>query len=205
VNRNDPAFGSPFGTGLGADGTNGIDSTAGSGLTTLERSAKSLFRGLTIGMQKQSSNQFQFQMNYQLSEDLSDDDNERDPFTRRYTSVSNFKPDYGFFGRDERHRFNAFGLHQTPWGIEFSPLISFHTPQPISFGVVPSDRVLARCRAAWESHGRNNSGCGSCSDKDRHPTSLNTAVLSAVSGITGKLKPHFGQGCASTFCSHSSP
>jgi len=27
-----------------------------------------------------------------------------------------------------------------------------------------------------------------------YPTSLKTAVLSAVSGITGKLNPHFGQG-----------
>ena len=32
-------------------------------------------------------------------------------------------------------------------------------------------------------------------------TSLNTAVLLAVSWATGKLKPHLGQGSASTFCS----
>jgi hypothetical protein len=32
-------------------------------------------------------------------------------------------------------------------------------------------------------------------------TSLNTAVLLAVSWATGKLKPHFGQGSASVFCS----
>jgi hypothetical protein len=143
VNRNHPDLGSPWGTGLGADGKNGIDTSAGSGLTTLESSAKSLFRGWTIGLQKQFSNHFQFQLNYQLSEDLADDDNERDPFTYRYASVTNFKPDYGFSDRNERHRVNAFGLWQAPWGIEFSPLISFHTPQPISVGTSPTDRVLS--------------------------------------------------------------
>ena len=120
VDRNDPVFGSPWSTGLGADKTNGIGQ-----LTTLESSAKSLFRGLTLGMQKQLSQHFQFQMNYQLSEDLADDDNERDPFSYRYAVANNFKPDYGFSDRMERHRFNAFGLWQAPWGIEFSPLISY--------------------------------------------------------------------------------
>ncbi len=133
VDRNDAAFGSPWSTGLGADKTNGIGQ-----LTTLESSSKSLFRGLTLGLQKQFSRRFQFQMNYQLSEDLADDDNERDPFSYRYAVANNFKPDYGFSDRDERHRFNAFGLWNAPWGIEFAPLISFHTPQPIS----PLNRVL---------------------------------------------------------------
>lgn len=32
-----------------------------------------------------------------------------------------------------------FGLWDAPWGIEFSPLISFHSPQPISV----ANRVLA--------------------------------------------------------------
>ena len=86
-----PVFGSPWSTGLGADKTNGIGQ-----LTTLESSAKSLYRGLTLGLQKQMSKHFQFQMNYQLSEDLADDDNERDPFSYRYAVANNFKPDYGF-------------------------------------------------------------------------------------------------------------
>jgi len=138
VNRNDPLLGALFSTGLGADKLNGIGT-----LWTMESSAKSLFRGLTLGLQKQFSSHFQFQMNYQLSEDLADDDNERDPFTLRYAVVNNFKPEYGFSDRNERHRFNAFGLWQAPWGIEFSPLISFHTPQPLSFGSTPQDRILA--------------------------------------------------------------
>jgi hypothetical protein len=141
VDRNDPVFGSPWSTGLGADKTNGIGQ-----LTTLESSAKSLFRGLTLGLQKQLSRHFQFQMNYQLSEDLADDDNERDPFTYRYAVANNFKPDYGFSDRMERHRFNAFGLWEAPWGIQVSPLISFHTPQPVSVAnrVLPSGYIVRR-------------------------------------------------------------
>lgn len=56
INRNDAVFGSPFSTGIGADGKNGIGT-----LTTVESSAKSLFRGFTAGMNKQLSNKFQFQ------------------------------------------------------------------------------------------------------------------------------------------------
>ena len=134
VDRNDPVFGSPFATGLGADGKNGIGQ-----LTTLESSSKALYRGLTISLQKRFSRRFQFQMNYQLSEDLADDDNERDPFSYRYVVANNFKPEYGFSDRNERHRFNMFGFYQAPWGLEFSPLISFHSPQSIS---VPN-RLLA--------------------------------------------------------------
>ena len=92
-----------------------------------------------FGIEKRLSQHFQFQVNYQLSEDLADDDNERDPFTYRYAVANNFKPDYGFSDRMERHRFNAFGLWQAPWGIEFSPLISYHSPQPISV----ANRILA--------------------------------------------------------------
>jgi len=137
VNRNDPVFGSPFNTGLGSDGKNGIGT-----LWTEESSAKSLYRGLTLGVQKQMSQRFQLQLNYQLSEDLADDDNERDPFTLRYAVANDFKPEYGFSDRNERHRLNMFGLWEAPWGIAFSPLISFHTPQPKSFGVSPQDRIL---------------------------------------------------------------
>ncbi len=143
VNRNDPALGSPWLTGLGADSTNGIDGSASGGLTTLESSGKSLYRGLTIALIKQFSKHFQFQMNYQLSETLSDDDDERDPFTYRYASVLNFQPDYGFSDQNQRHRFNFFGLYQGPWGIEFAPVISFHTPEPISVGATPQDRILS--------------------------------------------------------------
>ena len=138
VDRNDALLGAPWSTGLGTNGLNGLGQ-----LTTLESSAKSLYRGLTIAMVKRFSRRFQFQMNYQLSETLADDDNERDPFTYRYAKVTNFQPDYGFSDQNQRHRFNLFGLYQGPWGIEFAPIVSFHSPEPISVGAQPSDRVLA--------------------------------------------------------------
>jgi hypothetical protein len=141
VDRNDAVFGSPWSTGLGADKKNGIGQ-----LTTLESSAKALYRGLTLGLQKQLSRRFQFQMNYQLSEDLADDDNERDPFTYRYAVANNFKPDYGFSDRMERHRFNAFGIWNAPGGIDVSPVISFHSPQPQSVAnrVLPDGSIVRR-------------------------------------------------------------
>lgn len=137
VDRNDALLGSPWSTGLGANRLNGVGQ-----LTTLESSAKSLYRGLTLAIIKRFSNKFQFQMNYQLSETLADDDNERDPFTYRYAKVTNFQPDYGFANQNQRHRFNFFGFYQAPWGFEISPIISYHGPQPISVGSVPADRVL---------------------------------------------------------------
>lgn len=127
VNRNDAVFGTPYASGLGADGTNGITT-----LTTVESSAKSLFRGWTVGMVKQLANRFQFQWNYQLSKDMSDDDNERDPFQFRYAVANNFKPEYSVSDRDQRHRFNLFGLYQAPWGLELSTRASARSAQPVS-------------------------------------------------------------------------
>ena len=127
VDRNAAVFGSPYSTGLGADGTNGVGQ-----LTVVESSAKSLFRGLTVGMAKQLSHRFQFQWNYQLSTDYSDDDQERDPFNFYYRVANNFQPEYNYSARDERHRFNAFGYYMAPWGIELSPRFSAHSAQPVS-------------------------------------------------------------------------
>jgi outer membrane receptor for ferrienterochelin and colicin len=127
VNRNDAVFGSPWSTGLGADGQNGLGQ-----LTAVESSAKSLFRGWTVGMVKQYSRKFQFQWNYQLSADYSDDDQERDPFNFYYRVANNFKPEYNYSARDERHRFNAFAYYSAPWGIEISPRFSAHSAQPTS-------------------------------------------------------------------------
>ena len=83
VNRNDAAFGSPWSSGLGAGGQNGIGT-----LWSVESSAKSLYDGVTIGLAKKWSHNFQFQTNYTMSWDKSDDDNERDPFTLRYAKVT---------------------------------------------------------------------------------------------------------------------
>jgi hypothetical protein len=56
VNRNDALLGSPWSTGLGADGKNGIGV-----LTTIESTAKSKYDGLTFGVTKRPSHHFQVQ------------------------------------------------------------------------------------------------------------------------------------------------
>jgi hypothetical protein len=145
VNRNDAVFGSPWSTGLGADGKNGVGD-----LTVVESSAKSLFRGWTTGMTKQFSNRVQFQFNYQLSADYSDDDQERDPFNYYYRVANDFKPEYNYSARDQRHRFNFFGQVTGPWGIELSPRLSARSAQPTSIDgsnhsvLLPDGRVEKR-------------------------------------------------------------
>ena len=142
VNRNDAVFGSPWSTGLGADGTNGVAS-----LTTEESSAKSLFRGWTIGMTRQFSRRLQFQWNYMLSADYADDDNERDPFSFRYVVANNFQPEYNYSDRDQRHRFNAFAVWNIGKGFEFAPRFSAHSAQPMSVadrGPLPDGTIITR-------------------------------------------------------------
>jgi len=101
-------------------------------ITDTQSSAHSLYRGLTVGGKKRFSQNYQLEFNYVLSEDLDDDSNERDPFTFRYFNQFDFRRDYSFSDRDERHKFNLFGYMRLPWGFEFSPRIQAHTAQPIT-------------------------------------------------------------------------
>jgi len=87
---------------------------------------------LTVGARKNFSQNYQLEFNYVLSEDVDDDSNERDPFTFRYFNRFDFRKDYAFSDRDERHKFNLFGYVKLPYGIEFSPRIQAHTAQPIT-------------------------------------------------------------------------
>jgi hypothetical protein len=126
VNRNAAQFGSPWMTGL--DGTaNGIGV-----LTTVESSAKSRYSGVTIGLERTLDPRFQYQVNYTLSTDKSDDDNERDPFTFRYARADSLDAEYGYSDRDQRHRFNAWGLVRVPWSIYLNNRISAYSAQPTS-------------------------------------------------------------------------
>ncbi|MFN2385438.1 MAG: TonB-dependent receptor domain-containing protein [Thermoanaerobaculia bacterium] len=127
INRNDPALGSPWSTGLGADGTNGIST-----LWTVESSAKSRYWGITVGLNKNLADRFGFQVFYTYSKDKSDDDNERDPFTLRYARITDLDAEYGFSDRDQRHRFNAWFLWQAPWDINVNTRYAYRSPQPIS-------------------------------------------------------------------------
>jgi hypothetical protein len=147
LNKNDPLLGSPWSTGLAPGGFNGIGE-----LDTVSSSAKSKYDGITFGLTKRWSHNYQFQLNYTLSWDYSDDDNERDPFTLRYAKITDLAAEYGFSDRDQRHRVNGFFLWQTPGNVNVNFRYSYRSAQPLSlkpdgtpsqapFVAGPSDRV----------------------------------------------------------------
>jgi outer membrane receptor protein involved in Fe transport len=101
-------------------------------------SAKSLYRGFTVGVRKRFSRHYQLEANYVWSKDKDDDSNERDPFTDRAFNRFDFSRDYSFSDRDIRHRFNFFTYAELPWRLQVNARIQAHTAQPIT----PSPRVL---------------------------------------------------------------
>ncbi len=127
VNRNDAVFGSPWATGLGPDGSNGIGD-----LTVVESTAKSRYHGLSFGLRQMGPDALQFQLNYTLSWDQSDDDNERDPFTFRYVDATQLEREWGYSDRDQRHRFNVWALAAVPGGVSINQRLSYYSAQPIS-------------------------------------------------------------------------
>ena len=147
LNGNDPLLGDgaapgPWGAGLAPGGFNGINT-----LTVVDSSAKSLYRGLTIGLNKKWSHNWQAQANYTLSKDLSDDDNERDPFTFRYARVTDLAAEYGLSDRDQKHRLNGFVLWNAPGDVNVNVRYSYRSAQPKSItrdgrdANTPADRI----------------------------------------------------------------
>ena len=100
VNRNDAAFGSPFGIGTHPGG-GGIGT-----LTVAESTARSRYHAVSASLRGQGAfdGLLTFDLSYTLSFDRSDDDNERDPFTFRYADASRPAPEYGWSDRDRRHK-----------------------------------------------------------------------------------------------------
>jgi carboxypeptidase family protein/TonB-dependent receptor-like protein len=145
VNRNDPLLGSPWSSGLGADGKNGIGT-----LTVVESSARSQYNGVTLGLTKRPSHNVQLQVYYTYSKDKSDDDNERDPFTFRYAKVTDLNAEYGYSDRDQRHRLNGWMLWNAPMGLDLNVRYSYRSAQPQSItasGAIagtPQDRCSKR-------------------------------------------------------------
>ena len=133
VDRNAAELGSPWSTGLGADGTNGVG-----GMTTVESSAKSKYWGWTLGVTKRFQDRLGVQVNYTYSKDKSDDDNERDPFTLRYALIhedpanpnSEFSSEWGYSDRDQRHRVNAYLLWVGPGDVNFNFVYAYRSAQP---------------------------------------------------------------------------
>ncbi|MCD9184817.1 MAG: carboxypeptidase regulatory-like domain-containing protein [Pyrinomonadaceae bacterium] len=126
VNRNDPRL---------YNGVAIFERANGSGvgeIRSTESSAKSLYQGLTLTLNRRFANRFQFQANYLLSFDKSDDDNERDPFTFRYADPRDLSAEYNWSDRDQRHRFNAFATIIAPYDINISPIVQIRSAQPTS-------------------------------------------------------------------------
>jgi hypothetical protein len=144
INGNDPLLGSPWSTGLGADGKNGIGT-----LWVVQSSAHSTYNGFTLGVTKRLSNNFQFQGTYTLSWDKSNDDNERDPFTLRYAKITNLDAEWGYSDRDQRHRVGLWALWNAPLGLQLNGSFQYRSAQPQSLtatGAVansPQDRCSA--------------------------------------------------------------
>jgi hypothetical protein len=142
INRNDPSFGGPWSSGLAPDGENGITT-----LTSVESTARSRYYGLTLGVNKRYSNNFQFQFYYTYSRDKSDDDNERDPFSFRYAVANNLEPEYSVSDRHQSNRLNAWILYNAPWGIDVNARYSYRDAQPVSItetgalAQTPQDRI----------------------------------------------------------------
>ncbi|MHB1044932.1 MAG: TonB-dependent receptor [Thermoanaerobaculia bacterium] len=141
INRNDALLGSPWSSGLNG-GPNGIGT-----LTVVESSARSLYQGITLGVSKRWSNDYQFQLNYTLSWDKSDDDNERDPFSFRYAKVTDLDAEYGYSDRDQRHRLNGVFVWKAPGDVNVNLRYSYRSAQPKSItrtgadANTPQDRI----------------------------------------------------------------
>jgi hypothetical protein len=101
-------------------------------ITDTVSSAKSLYRGATIGIRKRFSQRFQMEANYTISEDLDDDSNERDPFTFRYGNLFALSREYSFSDRDERHKFNFWTYGNLPAGFNGDVRMQAHSPQPVT-------------------------------------------------------------------------
>jgi hypothetical protein len=143
VNRNAPTFIGHFaadGRKL-FDGPRPFSKPDGSGigdLSTTESSARSLYRGFKFALEKRFSESAGFQVNYTLSWTKSDDDTEQDPFLIQYADVTDFRPEYGYSNRDQRHRFNAYGFVNIPFGITFATTFQARSAQPFTL-LLPFD------------------------------------------------------------------
>lgn len=92
--------------------------------------AKSLYRGVTFGVRKPFSHHYTLEAEYTYSIDKDSDSNERDPFTFRYANIYNLAAEYSNSDRDERHKFNAYGLADLPWGFKANVRIQAHSAEP---------------------------------------------------------------------------
>ena len=129
VNRNDAAFGTPFGVGTHPSG-GGINT-----LTVAESSARSRYQSLMLGLRGRGSvrgRPLSFEAHYTLAFDRSDDDNERDPFVLRYAHAGTLAPEYGWSDRDRRHQVSGYLLFTLPGSVQVSNILRYLSASPIS-------------------------------------------------------------------------
>ena len=119
-------------------------------VTDTASSAKSLYRGATVGVRKSFGHRLQLDTNYVWSEDLDDDSNERDPFTFRYLDFYNLKKEYSYSDRDERHKFNFVTHAELPAKFAVDVRMQAHTAQPTSAipNTTPSGPLCSPTNAA---------------------------------------------------------
>jgi len=134
LNGNDPGLGSPFGAGT-LPGGNGIGA-----LTVTESGARSRYNAVTLGVKGRDflDGRATFEANYTLAYDKSDDDNERDPFTLRYASITNLDAEYGWSDRDRRHQFNGYVLVRLPADVLFNNVVRYASASPVSESCGPT-------------------------------------------------------------------
>jgi hypothetical protein len=104
-------------------------------ITNTTSDARSLYRGVTVGVREHLGQRFQLEANYTYSQDWDDDSNERDPFTFRYANFYNLKAEYAPSDRDERHKFNFYTFANLPWGFNGDIRMQAHSAQPITDNV----------------------------------------------------------------------
>ena len=142
VNRNDPLLGSPWSTGLGAGGTNGIgvltvDRVDGArATTTASRSASPSGRRTTC----------QFQVYYTYSKDKSDDDNERDPFTFRYAKITDLGRRVRLLRPRPASPRERLAAVERAAGVDVNVRYAYRSAQPKSIIVRRERRVLRQGR-----------------------------------------------------------
>ncbi|HWN43501.1 MAG TPA: hypothetical protein VNW71_14830, partial [Thermoanaerobaculia bacterium] len=181
VNRNDPLLGSPWSTGLEPGGFNGIGV-----LTTVESTAKSRYNGITLGLNKRWTGNYQYQVYYTYSKDKSDDDNERDPFTFRYAKVTDLEKEYGYSDRDQRHRLNAWLLYQAPWDVDVNVRYAYRSAQPKSITATgadantPQDRINPDGSVTRRNLGRKDNEFNSLDLRLSKPFGLGTWTVEPI-------------------------
>jgi hypothetical protein len=93
---------------------------------------ESRYRGLTFGIRKRFSDDYQIEGNYVLAKDEDNDSNERDPFTDRSFNFFDLEKDWGPSDRDIRHKVNVFGYFAVGGGFQINARVQARTAQPIT-------------------------------------------------------------------------